>query len=126
MYCYKCGKEIRDDSNYCPNCGAKIDSKNSKVYESTSKSQYDQRIKIDTNDYEFNIEDKKKFYFKYFLIGLIPIFGPIYFSSYKIQKDKERAKLTSLYAGSVCSMFLVFIIVTVVFLIIFLKFKHNF
>lgn len=126
MYCYKCGKEIRDDSNYCPNCGAKIDSKNSKVYESTSKSQYDQRIKIDTNDYEFNIEDKKKFYFKYFLIGLIPIFGPIYFNSYKMQKDKERAKLTSLYAGSVCSMFLVFIIVTVVFLIIFLKFKHNF
>ncbi len=126
MYCYKCGKEIRDDSNYCPNCGAKIDFKDSRIYESNTKSRYDQRIKIDTNDYEFNIEDKKKFYFKYFLIGLIPIFGPIYFNSYKIQKDKERAKLTSLYAGSACSMFLVFLIVSLIFLLIFLKFKNHF
>lgn len=25
MYCYNCGKKIRDDSNFCYSCGAKID-----------------------------------------------------------------------------------------------------
>ncbi len=124
MYCYKCGKEIRDDSKYCPNCGAKIDQKDNKVFESSSASKYDQRIKVDTNGYEFSIEDKKKFYFSYFLIGLIPVFGMIYLKIYMLQKDKERAKLTSLYAGNSTFFVLFFVAITIVFIIIFMKFPN--
>ena len=24
MYCYKCGKQLQDDDNFCPYCGAKV------------------------------------------------------------------------------------------------------
>ena len=126
MYCYKCGKEIRDDSNYCPHCGAKIDSKDSNIYESNSKSKYDQRIKVDTNEYEFNVEDKQKFYWKYFLIGLIPVFGMIYSNVYMTNKDKERAKYRSLYIGISVTFFLIFTILLIWMLVSFINFPKGF
>ena len=126
MYCYKCGKEIRDDSNYCPNCGAKIDSKNENIYESSSKSKYDQRIKVDTNEYEFSVEDKKSFYWKYFFIGLIPFFGMIYSNVYMTNKDKERAKYRSLYIGCLVSFSIIFIMIIIIILFSFINFSKGF
>ena len=126
MYCYKCGKEIRDDSNYCPNCGAKIDSKNENIYASSSKSKYDQRIKVDTNEYEFSVEDKKSFYWKYFFIGLIPFFGIFYTSAYITRKDKERAIYRSLYIGISVTFFLIFTILLIWMLVSFINFPKGF
>lgn len=56
MYCYNCGKQIEDDSNFCPFCGIKvIDLKTIKLL--TSKENKDTKS-IDTTPNASNVGDR--------------------------------------------------------------------
>ena len=56
MYCYKCGKQIGDDNNFCPYCGAKMkmhDESFQPTSEETTETTSENRDYISDNDIFF-------------------------------------------------------------------------
>ncbi len=48
MYCVKCGKEVKDGTKFCTNCGTEIEAKKEKKEEKDEKLTYSQNKSIET------------------------------------------------------------------------------
>ena len=54
MYCSKCGKEIPDDSMFCPECGQRVESNNENINRDNVQNNNDNQNNKQENHYEHN------------------------------------------------------------------------
>jgi uncharacterized membrane protein YvbJ len=73
MFCSKCGKEIADNSKFCPECGRAIESINYDSIDKAKKSTWKRDREASNSS---NEDEKQKVHFlsKYILAGLIFLF----------------------------------------------------
>ncbi len=71
MYCSNCGKELKDGSNFCPNCGSKIDN-----YVETINVDMDSS-NIEKESINQKLKSKKKMSFRFTLDFILTIIVPL-------------------------------------------------
>ena len=73
MFCSKCGKEIADNSKFCPECGRAIESINYDSIDKAKKNTW-KRDREASNSNNEGEKHKVHFLSKYILAGLIFLF----------------------------------------------------
>ena len=73
MFCYKCGKEITDNSKFCSECGSAIESIDYGSIDKAKKSTW-KRDRETSNSNKEGEKHKVHFLSKYILAGLIFLF----------------------------------------------------
>lgn len=94
-YCYRCGKQIEDNDEFCPYCGAKMDSTGPSMAQATAKNTSDKEEKqmnaLELIAFIFMILSCISFVFFLFpLCWMIPM-TVIYYKSVKERKPVSVA-----------------------------------
>lgn len=119
MVCNYCGSKVKDDANYCPNCGEKPNTtKKNKLKEDNSEV-----VVVDSLLKKEKVDDSSDLFVLWGILGFFaPIVGLILFLVWKDEKPKD-AKASGI--GALIRAGLILFTLIIVFIMFFFTALYN-